>query len=164
MPSFREARRLARKTVCKKNLQTIGLGIHAYLLTNRDTFFWACRLPSIEEDEAAAQGRDPWVPLPKALVQEMKGKSEVYLCPADRNLKLAGTMPKERYYDNEGTSYEWETLLNGIHISHKNLWLLGGALTFPPSDMWMLRDFETFHGPGQHNILYVDFHVSSSKN
>ena len=167
MPSFREARRLARKTVCQKNLQSIGLGVLAYLQTNQDTFPWACRLPSYEAVAASDENRAPYVPLPKALKQEMKGGSEVYLCPADRNLKSTADIPTERYYDNEGISYEWESRLNGLHLSHKNMRLFDGLLTPPPTIVWMLFDFETFHGgdrmPGTHNVLYVDLHVRSDK-
>jgi prepilin-type N-terminal cleavage/methylation domain-containing protein/prepilin-type processing-associated H-X9-DG protein len=168
MPSFKEARRLARKTVCQKNLQSIGQGTLAYLQIHQDTFPWVCRLPSYEAEAASDAGRDPYVPLPKALVQEMKGKSEVYLCPADRNLKSTDTIHAERYYDNEGISYEWESRLNGIHISYKNMRLFDGLLTPPPSDVWMLYDFEAYHGGeavrGSLNVLYVDLHVRSDKS
>jgi prepilin-type N-terminal cleavage/methylation domain-containing protein/prepilin-type processing-associated H-X9-DG protein len=168
MPSFREARRLARKTVCQKNLQSIGLGVLAYLQTNQDTFPWVCRLPSYEEQAAINETRSQYVPLPKALVQEMRGKSEVYMCPADRNLKSTPAIPTERYYDNEGISYEWESRLNGIHLNYKKMRLFDGLLTPPPSDVWMLFDFEAYHGGdakrGSLNVLYVDLHVKSDNS
>ncbi len=168
MPSFKEARRQARKTVCQKNLQSISLGILAYLQTNQDTFPWACRLPSYEPTAALAEGRPEYVPLPKALTQEMRGKSEVYLCPADRNLKSTDTIHTERYYDNEGISYEWESRLNGIHLSYKKMRLFNGLLTPLLSDTWMLFDFEAYHGGdtmrGSLNVLYVDLHVKSDNS
>lgn len=175
MPSFREARRVSRKTVCKKNLASIGLGIHAYLLTNRDTFPWVCLLPSYEPIAAAAANppRSPYVALPEALKSEMRGKSEVFLCPADKNTKMkpdpanpaAHSIPTERYYDNEGLSYEWETKLNGRHLSFKEVTYLNDLLLLKPSNYRMLADFEPFHGGsnklGSWNALYVDLHVQS---
>ncbi len=164
MPSFREARRVSRKTVCKKNLASIGLGIHAYLLTNRDTFPWVCRLPSYEPTEASNQGRDPYVSLPTAIKAETRGKSEVFLCPADKNTKLQ-PYPTERYYDNEGLSYEWESRLNGRRLSFKEVTYLDDLLVLKPSSYPMLADFEPFHGGsemrGSWNVLYVDLHVQS---
>ncbi len=167
MPAFREARRLSRKTVCQKNLASIGLGMHAYLLTHRDTFPWACRLPSYEQTAAddAVPPRQPWVSLVEALKTEMAGKSEVYLCPADLNTKMETVIPTRRYYDNEGLSYEWESKLNGMHLSFKHLSLFYDLLKVKPSDQRMLSDFEPFHGGdlrrGSLNCLYVDLHVQS---
>ncbi|HSW46220.1 MAG TPA: type II secretion system protein [Phycisphaerae bacterium] len=165
MPSFKEARRQARKTVCKKNLQTIGLGIHAYLTTNRDTFPWCCRLPSEEAGVAAGENRAPYVPLPVALKNEMKGKSEVFLCPADENTMMMGTVPTKRYYDTENLSYEWESSLNGLRLTFKGVSMLNDLIVARSSEMWMLFDFEAFHGGermrGSHNALYADLRVQS---
>jgi prepilin-type N-terminal cleavage/methylation domain-containing protein len=175
MPSFREARRVSRKTVCKKNLASIGLGIHEYLMTNRDVFPWVCRLPSYEPtaSQDAVPPREPYVSLPKALQTEIRGKSEVFLCPADKNTKLkqdaynpsAYYIPTDRYYENEGLSYEWETKLNGLHVSFKEMTYLNGALLLKPSSYRMLADFEPFHGGsemlGSWNVLFVDLHVMS---
>ena len=165
MPSFREARRVSRKTVCMKNLATIGLGMHAYLLTNRDTFPWVCKSPSYEPTLAADEGRAEYIPLPKALQTEMKGKSEVYLCPADKNTLLKYAVNSERYYDSEGLSYEWYTTkLNGVHLSFGNL-PFPIIESLPQTKYRMLTEFERFHGgtsiPRSQNYLYVDLHVQS---
>jgi prepilin-type N-terminal cleavage/methylation domain-containing protein len=165
MPSFREARRVSRKTVCKKNLASIGLGIHAYLLTNRDVFPWVCRLPTEEKRKKDADSSYQMrVSLPEALKAETRGKSEVFLCPADTNA-LMPEYGKSRYYDMEGLSYEWEPRLNGLRLSFKEMTYLEGLLLMKPSTYRMLADFEPFHGGssvmGSWNALYVDLHVQS---
>jgi prepilin-type N-terminal cleavage/methylation domain-containing protein len=165
MPSFREARRVARKTVCKKNLQSIGLGIHEYLLVNRDTFPWVCRLPSEEPGLADDENREPRPTLVEALKTELKGKSEVWLCPDDQNTRMTHLIPTKRYYDTETLSYEWESNLNGLRVSLKGISMLNDLLIARSSEMWMLFDFEAFHGGermrGSHNVLYADLRVQS---
>lgn len=205
MPSLKEVRRLSRRTVCQKNLEQIGVGMQAYLLNNtpKDTFPYACRLPSWERQNAQQQNKRPLPPLSEVLRTELRTNktiraqddeavkaNQVFACPADENkLAVAGVgdpplgaeeaIPTRRYFDHEGTSYEWESNLNGTRLDFKLVRIYGQVgldngktrrfeiAKVPRNNMWMLFDFEAFHGGpnmrGSHNILYTDMHVESDK-
>lgn len=207
MPSLQEVRRLSKRTVCQKNLDQIGVGMQAYLISNtpKDTFPWACRLPSWERLAADQENRRALPPLPEVLRKELSANSrvrakdqvvnrtnEVFACPADQNtmsrqgdgdederITAQDGIPTARYFDHEGTSYEWESNLNGTKLDFKLIRIYaklaaagpgGQTRTFevarvPRNNMWMLFDFEAFHGGpnvrGSHNVLYTDLHVQA---
>jgi len=173
MPSIAAVRRLSNKTFCKKNLEQIGVAMHAYLVTNRDTFPYIARLPSYEGAQARKADREPYPTMAEALHKEIRGGVKVFACPADENTMSAdptATHPilTRRYYDNEGTSYEWESQLNGLRVNFKTIRVLQDLWKVKLSDMWMMFDFEAFHGgpskTGSLNSLYVDLHVASDRN
>src|SRR5687768_2065895 len=137
MPSFAEARRISKKTVCLHNLHEIGVAVHSYLLSNRDTFPYIARLPTAEVAVALAAPvpRQPYVPMPVALKKETGGNGQsakdyamatydaalkqkstngqLFLCPADQITKdsllaqSAISSMGPRYFDSQKTSYEW---------------------------------------------------------
>jgi len=187
MPSLKEARRVARKSVCQKNLQQIGTGIHEYLQIHRDAFFEACQTPWIEAGAPVSAQRPS---LPVALKTELAG-ADAFECPADRILdepikdSAGNPLPFQRCYDydlyaygnhsgKEGrTSYEWWPYLNGKRLTFKGIWY---EFTDPatgrvirelrrPYEQKMVYDFEPFHGGkrriGSRNVLYADLRVQS---
>lgn len=186
MPSLKEVRRLGRRTVCQKNLEQIGVGMHAYLTTNKDIFPTCARLPSYEKVKPIPEQRPP---LPLGLKRELANPGEVFACPSDKNtLATAATIsdpaeviPTSRYYDHEGTSYEWEETLNGLNLGFRLIriyakppgtWAgqrtqLIEIMKTEKKNMWMAYDFEAFHGGpgivGSHNVLYTDLHVQADK-
>jgi prepilin-type N-terminal cleavage/methylation domain-containing protein len=204
MPSLKEVRRISRRTICQKSLDQIGLGMHNYLAGHKDTYPYACRVPSWERTEAAKENppRKPLPSIPEVLRNEVKGGklvqskstdsygyvktttmsvNEVFACPADQNtMSRKGdpavapneVVPTARYFDNEGTSYEWEDRLNGEVVGFKLMRLYAKDKTrrvelakLSKSQMWMMFDFESFHGGktirGSQNILYADLHVQA---
>lgn len=183
MPSLKEVRRLSRRTVCQKGLDQIGIGMHSYLVGNRDTYPYACRLPSFEQFEAQQDERTPLPSIPEVLKREIKGGKEVFCCPSDENtmsragepgVALDEIIPTRRYYDNEGTSYEWEDRLNGEVVDFKLVRVYAKdenkkheLARVQKTQMWMMFDFESFHGGktmrGSQNILYADLHVEADK-
>jgi prepilin-type N-terminal cleavage/methylation domain-containing protein len=200
MPSLKEVRRLSRRTVCQKNLDQIGVAMQAYLLnsTPRDTFPYAGRLPSWEQSQPR-----PLPPLSEVLKNELPANklvqvsnsdnmtirtNTVFACPADQNtmaregdpdIAVGEGIPTDRYFDHEGTSYEWESNLNGTKLDFKLIRIYGRVgyddsrtrkvelARIHRNQMWMLYDFEAFHGGpnmrGSHNVLYTDLHVESDK-
>ena len=158
MPSLSAVRRISKKTACQHNLHAIGLGMEAYLLSHRDTFPYIARMPTLEPEE------DRRPAMPEALKKEMAGRSDVYRCPADRN-EDDSTLPPGSYYDAQGTSYEWNEYLEGKRIGFKGrLWLLQDLVPWNASELWMMRDFERFHGrklPKSQNNLYADLHIEA---
>lgn len=204
MPSLKEVRRLSRRTVCQKGLDQIGLGMHNYLVGHKDTYPNACRVPSFERTKASESGDPVLPSIPEVLKNEVKGGrivksqwtdsngsirttnmsvNEVFACPADKNtmsrkgdpaVAWNDVVPTERYFDNEGTSYEWEDKLNGEVVSFKQVRIYAKMQTkkyelakINKNQMWMMFDFESFHGGkamrGSQNILYADLHVEADK-
>jgi len=103
MPSLREARRVARKTVCQKNLQQIGTGIQAYLQTHQDIFFYACETPWHEVLSPPEEQRPS---LPIALKRELFG-TDIFACPDDHIFDDNNPLlrPYDRYYDYDQYVY-----------------------------------------------------------
>ncbi len=165
-PSLKAARRISKKTQCLHNLHQIGLGVKAYLLVNKDRFPMIDELPSTPPLPG-----EPTLPsMPEVFKKEVGKNSEVFLCPADRITKPP--MPgKLRYFDSEGTSYEWEAEANGAKVSFKRirLPLLEGTPILPPllREMHIISDFEEgWHSSrteqGATNRLYADMHVATN--
>lgn len=194
MPAMSEARRVSKKSVCLNNLHQIGTGIHAYLQVNRDTFPHVARFPTREWSIAQNVGRIAHPTLPIAFSRELggrppsnlqkymqdmsnvgrKGDNSLFECPADVvDLKHADTAPPivvragDRYYNSQTTSYEWENTLDGVRLQFKSLRVIQELLSAKLKDVWMVFDYEPFHGGpyrrGTHNVLYADFHVQSDQ-
>ncbi len=194
IPSLSEARRVSKKTVCLHNLHDIGIAAHAYLTTNQDTFPYIARFPSTEVSVAMTVGRDPYVPIPvalrretggngqgadaykqpnydAALLKETSSNGQIFQCPADvitkpNILAMPNVVARgPRYFDSQKTSYEWETQLNGVKLQYKKLKVIKGLLSPLLKDVWMMYDYEPFHGGplrrGSHNVLYADLAVHS---
>jgi len=169
LPALRGARESARRTACQKNLATIGFAIQDYLLQSRDIFFTARRMRHDEEQRAEVDPLYVERPsLPEVLTRQLRGKSEVFLCPSDKNTESPlDVVPTDRYYDYEDSSYEWETTLNGKRLHTRGILLpvSGGWQLFRSHDLWMVSDFESFHGPsgkkGSLNSLFADLRVAS---
>lgn len=164
LPSFGEVRRVSRRTACMSNLKQIGTGVSAYLSTNRDTFPVIAPLPSVEVDLAEDEDRDPRPAITVALARELGGASEVYLCPADQNTQNPD-LGRPRYFDSEGTSYEWEPEINGQRIRGRTIPLFKGLVDARPEQVFITSDFEAFHGGPEKrlslNRLYADMQVRS---
>jgi len=107
MPSFKEARRVARKAVCQKNLQQIGTGIQQYLQTNEDTFFVACMAPWVEAYRTPTAEKPLRPSMPICLKKELFG-TEVFECPDDKipsEETEAALRLCKRYYDYDRYVY-----------------------------------------------------------
>jgi hypothetical protein len=77
-----------------------------------------------------------------------------------------------RYFDSQGTSYEWQKYLNGLRPNFRNVTLELGDEPYTiqqPMDLnklWMIYDFEGWHRkrpkqPKSQNILYADMHIDA---
>jgi prepilin-type N-terminal cleavage/methylation domain-containing protein len=176
LPSFAEARRISKKTVCLHNLQQISTAIQSYLHNNRDTF-----PPDIARTPTVGAAMvPPKRPLPKVLQRELAGTgnknaefvNKVFECPADTitipammaDPTIGGKGP--RYFDSQKTSYEWNEELNGKMMHYKTVKIFKDMFSVPPDKLEMVKDFETsFHGPanrkGSQNILFADFEPRS---
>jgi prepilin-type N-terminal cleavage/methylation domain-containing protein/prepilin-type processing-associated H-X9-DG protein len=141
LPALGAARAKARETTCRNHVRQIGVAIMAYVADYRD------RLPV-----AARLGPEPlygWPALPTLLGAALRD-SGVFRCPEDAD-------PLTALYPEFGTSYEWNTFVNGKLIDRASLRIIGLEITAP-----LLGDAEAFHREQRRNYLYPDGHVSSS--
>lgn len=141
LPALSTARAKARETTCRSNVHQIGIAILDYTSEYRDHLPVAGRL-----------GPEPlfaWPALRDTLGTPLR-ESEVFHCPADADARTA-------LYPEFGTSYEWNTFLNGKLIDRASLRVAGMEIEAP-----LLGDAEAFHGGARRNYLYTDGRVSSS--
>ena len=141
LPALGAARAKAREAACRSNVHQIGLGVLTYVAEYRDHLPVAARL-----------GPEPLLGWP-ALRDLLGGPwrdSEVWRCPADVD-------PQTALFPAFGTSYEWNSFLNGKLVDRASF-RLAGLEVVPP----LLGDGEAFHGGQRRHYLYADGHVSAS--
>jgi prepilin-type N-terminal cleavage/methylation domain-containing protein/prepilin-type processing-associated H-X9-DG protein len=169
LPAFARAKAKAANTVCVNNLRQLGIATRVYCEDNDS------RLPSAEI--LPTDPINPQAPLPRIcdVLAPYAGKAAgtntasatVFRCPAD----------DEKLYALEGSSYEWNTDLNGHRIDETKTTILrlvtvtnGGPVQstnwvqrFPPETTPLLLDYEEFHpraAESGKNVVFMDGHVT----
>jgi len=138
VPTFRMMKANAHSTLCSGKLREIGIGLNNYFVEKGMTF------PTMV---AARESRDQDDPAIDTVLLEYVGDEVIFQCPADHG----------EFFEKTGSSYFWNSLLNGQKTS--NLKLLG--MTGQASGIPIVSDKENFHedvGDGV-NVLYADGHV-----
>lgn len=173
VPTMGRTKAKAYDAVCVNNLRQLGIATRLYADENHE------RLPSAEI--LPTQPIDPRHPLPRIcdVLGRYLGKvgstnansATIFRCPADT---------KDRF-TAEGSSYEWNTDLNGSRIDETrtdSAFLLlergnpaGGITnfnrTFPPATIPLLLDYEGFHArphKSGKNVVFMDGHVAPLEN
>jgi len=138
VPTFRTMKANARSTLCTGKLREIGIGLNNYFVDKGMTF------PSMV---AARESREQDDPALDTVLLDYVGDEFTFQCPADHG----------EFFEKTGSSYFWNSLVNGQKTS--NLKLLG--MTGDASGIPIVSDKENFHedvGDGV-NVLYADGHV-----
>ena len=138
VPLITRLKERARAATCAAKLKNLGTAVNLYLGEHNMTF------PTMEA--ARADREDEVAVLDNTLDEYIDGE-EVFQCPADD----AGL------FEETGTSYFWNSLLNGQQASNANLLgLIKSAKGIP-----VISDKENFHRwrGDEVNILYADGHV-----
>lgn len=138
LPAIGSARRAAARTSCKASLRGVGVGFRMYLNTSNDVLPECPNMPSL--------GPPDEPPITEAL-EPYLDDARAFKCPSD---------PK--YFDREGTSYAYNSLLGGQQVDETFL-----SRRFGEHSVFVMFDFEPFHGkagkPGAANYLFADGHV-----
>lgn len=170
LPSLGRSKAKARDAACVNNLRQLGIATRVYADDHQD------RLPTAEI--LPTQPIDPTHPLPRIcdVLSRYVGRNGgtnanwamIFRCPADQMGRFA----------TEGSSYEWNTDLNGRRMDETrtdSAFLLlkpgdpsGGItnffMTYPPSATPLLLDYDEFHPrlpkPGK-NVVFMDGHVTA---
>ena len=129
-----------RAAACLSNLHQIGIALQLYVQDNRN------RLPWMEDKSLTTT--NPY-PSPDLVLSNYLGNLNVLRCPSDT----------KGIFRTTGSSYSWNSLLNGEDADH----LTAVGLSFAPHQMPLFFDKEAFHsarGPAKaHNFLYADGHI-----
>jgi prepilin-type processing-associated H-X9-DG protein len=143
LPTLRAARAGSRAAECVSQLRQIGIALHSYANDNRDVLPVCARLGPEPDYGLSA--------LPPVLGQYLEENTAVFGCPADR---AAGEAALFRRY---GTSYEWNTFVNGRTIDRSS-WHVAGMEIITP----LLGDAEGYHSGKGRNYLYADGRVTAA--
>lgn len=140
IPSLNKARALARRATCKTNLHDVGVGLRMYLNDSNDVMPVVAQLPSANLNA---------FPSIATVLAPHLASPETLKCPADS---------VKKYYESEGSSYEFRSTLGGNKVAHDFLTKSLGESKSP-----VMYDYEPFHGPagkvGSANYLFSDMHV-----
>jgi prepilin-type N-terminal cleavage/methylation domain-containing protein/prepilin-type processing-associated H-X9-DG protein len=139
-PSLGQAKEIARRAYCRNNLHSAAVAFRMYLNGSNDFMPYAASMPSlgISSEPAIAEVLAPFLDQPDML-----------RCPSDT---------VKTYFDSEGSSYEYRSMLGGRKADEGFLAQRIGAENVP-----VMHDYQPFHGPpgksGSANYLFADLHV-----
>jgi prepilin-type N-terminal cleavage/methylation domain-containing protein len=173
LPATARAKRRAHNTVCVNQLRQLGAAVRMYADENEQRLPSAELLPSLPVNPAGPLPRicDMLAPYVGKTAPATNTSAPIFKCPSDSSPLFA----------REGSSYEWNTDLNGHRIDETRstgvtmittVFVNGEPvestqdarpLLFPPATTPLLLDYEEFHPrppkPGK-NVVYMDDHVT----
>lgn len=140
-PIYQHVVQGGRAVACVSNLRQLGAALSLYVGEHNMT------LPTMM---AGRTDRREDVPVIDTVLATQTADPRVFLCPAD--VKGIGVQT--------GTSYFWNSALNGQNLASLNFFNHVDATHIP-----VLSDKEGFHPyePSQVNILYADGHATKDK-
>jgi prepilin-type N-terminal cleavage/methylation domain-containing protein/prepilin-type processing-associated H-X9-DG protein len=142
LPAFSKAKETGRGANCLSNLHQIGIALQLYVQDNNN------HLPFMRDKSLTTSNT---LPSPDMVLSNYLGNLNVLHCPSD----------SPRDFERTGSSYSWNSLLNGENGDH----LEAFGMKFDPHAMPLMYDKEKFHasrGPGkEQNFLYADGHIKN---
>jgi prepilin-type N-terminal cleavage/methylation domain-containing protein/prepilin-type processing-associated H-X9-DG protein len=146
LPTLGRAKEAARGTACLSNLRQVGLALQMYVQENNS------RLP-VMRDRLVSGNPSGTNALPsvEVVLRAELGNTNVLRCPSDR----------ANIFEQTGSSYSWNSLLNGQREDALTVF----GLRFDPHAIPVFYDKEGFHakrGDGKEvNYLYADGHIKN---
>jgi prepilin-type N-terminal cleavage/methylation domain-containing protein/prepilin-type processing-associated H-X9-DG protein len=148
LPTLGRAKEAGRATACLSNLRQVGVALQLYVDSNDQ------RLPVMRDKLAVSGTNQPAtnsVASPDKVLATDMGSTNVLRCPSDR----------EDLFMQTGSSYSWNSLLNGQRAD--SLKVMG--MSFDAHAIPVFFDKEDFHkarGQGKAvNYLYADGHIKN---
>lgn len=142
LPLFGRAKESGRATVCLSNLHQIGVALQLYVQDNGN------RLPFMRDKSLTTTNA---LASPDLVLSNYLGNIRILQCPSDR----------QDLFHTTGSSYSWNSLLNGQDADH----LTALGLRFDPHQIPLMFDKDKFHvarGPKKAvNYLYADGHIKN---
>jgi len=144
LPAFGRAKAVARGTACLGHLRQIGIAVQLYVGENKN------RMPFIRDRVPDEPPTTNFPSVDRVLGREL-GNVQVLRCPSDR-VDLFG---------QTGSSYSWNSLLNGQDADRLRIF----TFEFAPTQVPVMFDKEALHearGKGRElNYLYADGHIKN---
>jgi prepilin-type N-terminal cleavage/methylation domain-containing protein/prepilin-type processing-associated H-X9-DG protein len=149
LPAVIRAQEAGRRAVCLSNLRQLGIGLQLYVQDHEN------HLPTMRDMvpplDSAPTTNQLDLPSPPVVLSHYVGNAQVFRCPSDR--------PK--LFDQTGSSYAWNSLLNGQDADQMRIF----NLPFDPHQIPVFFDKEAFHGAAAQrrgiNFLYADGHIKN---
>jgi len=142
LPVLGRAKEAARSTACMSNLHQIGIALQLYVQDNNN------RLPVMRDKSLTTTNT---LPGPDRVLARDLGNTNVLRCPSDR----------EQLFEQTGSSYAWNSLLNGEDADHLAVF----NIPFDPHQIPVFFDKDAFHkarGPNKGvNYLYADGYIKN---
>jgi prepilin-type N-terminal cleavage/methylation domain-containing protein/prepilin-type processing-associated H-X9-DG protein len=142
LPVLGRAKEAARSTACLSNLHQIGIALQLYVQDNNN------KLPFMRDKSLTMTNT---LPGPDLVLASDLGNTNVLRCPSDR----------DQLFEQTGSSYAWNSLLNGEDADH----LVVFNIPFDPHQIPVFFDKNAFHkarGPNKGvNYLYADGHIKN---
>ena len=142
LPALRRAQESGRATACLSNLRQVGVALQLYVQDSNN------RLPVMRDRNLSSTNE---LPSPDQVLSNYLGNVRVLRCPSDR----------EQLFERSGSSYSWNSLLNGQDAEH----LTALGLSFNPHQIPLMFDKEKFHAARgdkkEVNYLYADGHIKN---
>ena len=145
LPVVSRSKESGRSTACLSNLRQLGLAVQMHVQDNEN------KMPVIYDallSGGAVTNADLTM---NVVLSNHLGNMRVLLCPSDR----------KQLFEQTGSSYAWNSLINGQDADHLTVF----ALNFDPHNIPIAFDKEAFHaaiGNGRGvNYLYADGHIKN---
>ena len=146
LPALGRAKESARATACLSNLHQVGIALQIYAQENNN------KLPIMRDvsTDPAVAATNTFPAIQKVIGQQL-GNTNVLRCPSDL----------QQLFETTGSSYAWNSLLNGQDADHLKVF----NLHFAPHEIPVVFDKDDFHkarGANKSvNYLYADGHIKN---
>ncbi|HPN84148.1 MAG TPA: type II secretion system protein [Victivallales bacterium] len=140
-PVLKNVREKGKKSSCINNLRQIGISVNLYASNNQDYLPICARV-----------GIGPEDPFSMSNVLDTQSK-KIFNCPGDTIESYEGKTHFAKY----GSSYEWNTFMNGRKIDKTGIGIQNVNLRTP-----LAGDAENFHGKLSRNYMYPDGSIEGS--
>lgn len=144
LSTFGRAKESARGTTCLGHLRQVGIALQIHVQEHKN------RMPLIRDRSPDQPPTNNFPSVDKVLAREL-GNLKVLRCPSD----------KAELFERTGSSYAWNSLLNGQDADRLKIF----TFEFAPIQVPVMYDKEAFHrarGAGREvNYLYADGHIKN---
>ncbi|HXT40400.1 MAG TPA: type II secretion system protein [Candidatus Angelobacter sp.] len=146
LPAVSRAKEAGRATACLSNLRQVGIALQLYTQDN-DNHLPVMRDKSFDTNSPPTNA----LPGPDGVLSNYLGAVKLLQCPSDR----------KQIYEQTGSSYSWNSLLNGQDSDRLKVL----NMDFDPHQIPVFFDKEAFHSARGAkkgvNYLYADGHIKN---